>query len=292
MKIDNKQLIKVANGFIASKTGISLFKEDGAIDRDAVCKLWLKVGEKQVPIEKIKETEKIEIKSKNDEDDDIVLNYDENSEMIEMYVPKWLQEQVRFDVAYTFSRFDRIEAQLSDLKKEFAIDRESTIDNAKDELNNFQWDENKQKEYMQHFLRLNSDVGEKLRALKSEIGEVVNKVNEIPQNRMLRLIGRVSVEDVLNSVNIAKRATLYLMKGTGISAEFNMILGKKEAALTRIEDSIAFLSKLRESGDRLDQWYDGEDDFWRSGLIEKIEMLTKQRDTLNAYDGKIMIEMG
>ena len=135
-----------------------------------------------------------------------------------------------------------------------------------------------------------NDVGNSIEQIKGSIVGLCDEIAKIPQSRKRRIF-KTPIETTLKKVEYGKMSVLDYVYGTAVYAELNLKIGRKQAAVSRMQESIDFLSKMRtEKFARVEQWNRGKDGFWEDGpegVDYQIELLKRQLLEVQNYSGKI-----
>lgn len=283
--MENSVAFKMLDDWIFNKYNIHLTNEEGSLDVGSIIKVLPNgVRSRLSNIESVKDLV-IDTDSKVDSKDNMDIYFDENE--LVMCVPKEIREKVMFSVEYILGSFDKLENAIADISKEFQVDREGSIINAQKEMANFESSFNGDSK--QIIIGCINSVGNAIEQIKKSILSVVDEVNDMPKNRMKRLFK--PIEKTLKEVLLGRVSVGDYIYGTAVYAELNMKIGRKEAAISRMQDAIDFLENLIESGrlERVEQWNKMKDMFWKDGVREYIEVMQEKLNSIENYDGKIRL---
>ncbi len=266
----NERVKEIINTATSLKMGITLFDENGRLCVEEIKSVLLQTEKVEDEIE-----DNLIIRDSND--DSIYFEYDEGT--LSMYVPNVLKEKIVFSVEYIFSEFDKINEGISDLVKQFNINRIATIKNAEDvlKIQGANFSENAK---MSLYTCRNS-LGEVLYQLQMDIMSIIDYVYNIPTGKM-RLF-KIKVANVLQKEKVAHISVMEYIKGVGIYAEISMKLGDIDAAERRVNDALVFLRGIDENKrKRIEGWNQEKDMFWIQQFTEYEEVLTNVKDIITS----------
>lgn len=285
MKKNMDMIVEMVDNWLYYKYGCHFMTDDGKLNIDTLLALSEKTQREDIS-NKLENNFLIVTSdaSKNDE-----INFEWDEKNLFMYVPRDLQERIQFSIEYILCGFDKVQDAVADITKEFQINRKGLIIQAEKELINFENDFTDVS--MQVIINNVNRVGEAIEQTKESIICVCNKVNDIPKDRKKRLF-KTPDKEILKDVMRARVAIYDYVYASAIYAELNLKIGRRNAAILRMKDSIQFLKEMRDSDKflRVEQWNEKKDLFWEEGIDEHIELLEEKLETIMMYNGRIEIK--
>ena len=289
MIVDKEKVLQTVDEWAYDKYGSHILTEEGKVNVDSVMELVNGKGGENTEIVSSDQEVIVDVLDEPDGEylgEEFWINFD-NNELI-LYVPKELREKIQFEIQYVLSGFDKIQTAIADLSREFQIDRKGAIVNAEKEIYNC--GDKFSQDSRQILIGCINDVGNSIEQIKGSIVGLCDEIARIPQNRKRRIF-KTPIETTLKKVEYGKMSVLDYVYGTAVYAELNLKLGRKQAAVSRMQESIDFLSKMRtEKFARVEQWNRGKDGFWedgKEGVDYQIELLKRQLLEVQNYSGKI-----
>lgn len=285
MVINKERLKEVMGDWCREQYGY-IFEEEGGI-ANSLIKLIRDVGNKDVDMVASGDADCVIDMSDNAESDGFEVRFD--SERYIVSVPPELQEKIRLATEYVLSGFDKIQIALSHLPKELQANRKGVVVNAQKELYNCK--SGLSEESKQVLIGCINDVGNAVEQIKESMIAMCDKVEAVPKDRKKRLF-RTHIDDILGAVEIG-RASLYdYVYASGVYTEINLKIGRKDAAINRMQEAVEFLSGMRdeERFKRVEQWNKEKDLFWETGVDEQIDLLKDELGKIRNDSGMVIIK--
>lgn len=284
--MNTDKIMPTLDSIVFNKIGKHIIDEEGKLKENNVAELIFSENENADVDEKDLKT--INIKN-NSQAEDLYFEYDYN--VLSVYVPEELQEQIRFAVEYVMSEFDKINDAISDLQREFNVDRIGIVDSAEIELENARNHYSKNSTNTVNMCRVN--LNSTVQQLKRSMGLAIEDINKIPTDRKKRLF-KIKVNNYLEKEQRARMDCYYIIKGSLLYAEIALLLNEKSAALSFIDNTIQFLNSFdNEQLERVEGWNKKKDQFWIKTFTEYVQNLTDKKIELEQQDlNNIRIEKG
>lgn len=285
MTIDKEKVFNTVDDWVFNKYGNHILLENGDVDMKAIISLFQQQnGEEKEIIEAIPEDIVLDVSESEDgNEDNICLHLDEKQ--LIMYVPKELRDKIQFEIEYILSGFDKIQNAVADLTQEFQNNRKGALVNAEKELRNC--GNEFTKESRQIIIGCINDVGSSIEQTRESIVSLCNTIDKIPLDRKKRLF-KTPINIVLSDVKRGRMSVYDYIYGSAIYAELNMKIGRKNAAIARLQETIDFLKDMCNKNRfiRVEQWNEKKDMFWEDGIKEQIDVLQRELEQIKNYSGK------
>lgn len=284
--VDKNYVLRTVDSWIFNKYGNHILTNEGKADINNIAELVNKADNIKTEVIDVDKEDIVVDMNTDGEGNDISFSWDEEKLMI--YVPKELRERIQLEVEYVLSGFDKVQIAVAELSKEFQITREGAIVNAEKEIANIENDLSN--DSRQVIVGCINDVGSAIEQIKKSIIHVCEEIERIPKDRKRRLFAtpiKKRLEDVRNA-----RVYVYdYVYGTAVYAELNLKIGREKAAKDRMRQTIDFLNEMKTNGrfERVEQWNEKKDLFWKKEIDAQISLLEKQLSDIQNYSGRITL---
>lgn len=290
MVVDKEKVLQAVDEWAFNKCGSHVLTEEGKINVDSIKTLLNGEGGENLELANTDSDVVIDIMDESPEEclgGEFWADFDGNE--LTLYVPKELREKIQYEIQYVLSGFDKIQTAIADLSRELQTDRKGAIVNAEKEIYNC--GDEFSSDSRQILIGCINDVGNSVEQIRGSIVGLCNEIDKIPQSRRKRLF-KTPIETTLKKVEYGRMYVLDYVYGSAVYAELNLKIGRKQAAIDRMQDSIDFLSQIcNEKFDRVEQWNRRKDRFWKDGkdgVLDQITLLKKQLSEVKNYSGKII----
>lgn len=286
MMVDKNHVLRTVDSWIFNKYGNHILTNEGKADINSIVELVNKADNIETEVIDVDKEDIVVDMNTDGEGNDISFSWDEEKLMI--YVPKELRKRIQLEVEYVLSGFDKVQIAVAELSKEFQITREGAIVNAEKEIANIENDLSN--DSRQVIVGCINDVGSAIEQIKKSIIHVCEEIERIPKDRKRRLFAtpiKKRLEDVRNA-----RVYVYdYVYGTAVYAELNLKIGREKAAKDRMRQTIDFLNEMKTNGrfERVEQWNEKKDLFWKKEIDAQISLLEKQLSDIQNYSGRITL---
>lgn len=284
--VDKNYVLRTVDSWIFNKYGNHILTNEGKADINNIAELVNKADNIKTEVIDVDKEDIVVDMNTDGEGNDISFSWDEEKLMI--YVPKELRERIQLEVEYVLSGFDKVQIAVAELSKEFQITREGAIVNAEKEIANIENDPSN--DSRQVIVGCINDVGSAIEQIKKSIIHVCEEIERIPKDRKRRLFAtpiKKRLEDVRNA-----RVYVYdYVYGTAVYAELNLKIGREKAAKDRMRQTVDFLNEMKTNGrfERVEQWNEKKDLFWKKEIDAQISLLEKQLSDIQNYSGRITL---
>lgn len=284
--VDKNHVLRTVDSWIFNKYGNHILTNEGKADINNIAELVNKADNIKTEVIDVDKEDIVVDMNTDGEGNDISFSWDEEKLMI--YVPKELRKRIQLEVEYVLSGFDKVQIAVAELSKEFQITREGAIVNAEKEIANIENDPSN--DSRQVIVGCINDVGSAIEQIKKSIIHVCEEIERIPKDRKRRLFAtpiKKRLEDVRNA-----RVYVYdYVYGTAVYAELNLKIGREKAAKDRMRQTVDFLNEMKTNGrfERVEQWNEKKDLFWKKEIDAQISLLEKQLSDIQNYSGRITL---
>lgn len=284
--VDKNYVLRTVDSWIFNKYGNHILTNEGKADINNIAELVNKADNIKTEVIDVDKEDIVVDMNTDGEGNDISFSWDEEKLMI--YVPKELRKRIQLEVEYVLSGFDKVQIAVAELSKEFQITREGAIVNAEKEIANIENDPSN--DSRQVIVGCINDVGSAIEQIKKSIIHVCEEIERIPKDRKRRLFAtpiKKRLEDVRNA-----RVYVYdYVYGTAVYAELNLKIGREKAAKDRMRQTVDFLNEMKTNGrfERVEQWNEKKDLFWKKEIDAQISLLEKQLSDIQNYSGRITL---
>lgn len=264
------------NKELSDYIGFKLFNEDGTLNVSELRREGRKFAS-------CKSTSDVQIMQANTD----IVKIDWEGQKLEVYVPKAVQNKIRFYVDFCFSQFDQINDNINSLARDFNITRVAKIRTAQQDIVNSEGVLTQEKK-MKLTVSLNG-LQDALNELELKIEDTVKMFNSIPKDRIRRTL-TVNVKQMLAQEKIAHLSIYEYMVGVGTYVRISGKLGDRQSALACVKRAVDFLQNMLGKGiQHLEGWNEKKDRFWRQKPEEFLELLNEQYSQLLNSQENILI---
>jgi len=249
------------NNELSKYIGFDLFKKDGSLNTSDI---WKKGGK----FLQCKPTSDVKIVEEENLDE---IKIDWSVDNLQVYVPKEVQDKIRFYVSFVFGQFDQINDNINSLARDFSISRSAKIKTAQQDIRIY--GDNLTDVRKSKLINSLNGLQDALNEIELKIQDTVQTVNHIPKDRISRII-KVNVKHLLEQEKIAHLNLCEYMAGIGTYIEISERLGECDGALECIERGIVFLQNILDDGvGHLEGWNEKKDRFWKEKPAEFLDLL-------------------
>lgn len=277
---ENKEKI---NECLNNYLDFDLFMKDGNLNYE-------KLMEKGVEITRGQRADVVFSESESGEE----ITFEWNGEVINVKVPRRVQQKIRFAVEYVFSEFDKINDNINSLARDLNNQIISTVEASKNTLENIRKKDVDEIDEIDRQMLVNTlqPLKTTIYNLKKKLEDIIKEINDIPQKRWVRVL-KTNIKKELNQEKIAHLDMGMYIEGVGVYVEMTQMLGKNEWALDVLEDAKKFLNGFsKEELLRIEGWNEQKDGFWDEKVIQIFQSVNHKYEIYKKYSGKVIIEGG
>ncbi|MBS6711500.1 MAG: hypothetical protein KH296_05355 [Ruminococcus sp.] len=277
---ENKEKI---NECLNNYLDFDLFMKDGNLNYE-------KLIEKGVEITRGQRADVVFSESESGEE----ITFEWNGEVINVKVPRRVQQKIRFAVEYVFSEFDKINDNINSLARDLNNQIISTVEASKNTLENIRKKDVDEIDEIDRQMLVNTlqPLKTTIYNLKKKLEDIIKEINDIPQKRWVRVL-KTNIKKELNQEKIAHLDMGMYIEGVGVYVEMTQMLGKNEWALDVLEDAKKFLNRFsKEELSRIEGWNEQKDGFWDEKVMQIFQSLNHKYEIYKKYSGKVIIEGG